>query len=549
MNRFLKNTTFKNAAGWTASGILLALSIFVLLYYITGPSLGYIHSDCTDSLLWSLATAETGDVLAEDFHYAALLPFGAPVWTVPIIAIFGYSVTTYKLSMSVFAVIFVLSAFSMFRAMKWKPIQSAVSAFCVCMLLSGSAKLREIMWEHTIYYSLALLFIMLLLNLCFRLMPCIEKWKLKKTDRKNYIRLVIYAVLLFLLCIGCGTDGMQVLVISAIPVIGAWLAYTVFDDRRLRSRDAVNRYILCGIMMIGIVIGLLLLRCFTQGGKITAGYEDAYSTWSSLDRWEDNAKGILEHYLSLFGISYGLEGPLFSFESVLTILKVFCALVLQICPILLLCRYKTIQHRSSKIVLWTHLATSFVILFGVICGSLSSAEWRLIPMLGTGILCTIVYLRELCISSEVAKRIGVILAALLMCVSLLHAYAICSMPYDEGNDRDHAVIAQMLEEKGYDYGYATFWNCHITRLLSNNAVFTLPIEIIEGDVRIYQHQLRDAWIQPRENQDCFLLLSKGEYDSLQYSDYWIDITGRLPLIDSFEYNDYCVFVFEGNVIQ
>ena len=168
---------FDKVCEWAITGGFLFLAIYVLIYYIAGPSLAVLHSDCTDSLLWSQAMVESGEILTEDFHYAALLPFGSPLWTVPILAICGYTVNAYVLSMSVFAVLFVLAAFSLFCAMKWARPVGAFASFCLSMLLSGSAKLREVMWEHVIYYSLSILLVMVLLNLCLRLLGAAEQRK------------------------------------------------------------------------------------------------------------------------------------------------------------------------------------------------------------------------------------------------------------------------------------------------------------------------------------------------------------------------------------
>ncbi len=548
MNTHAKQLQFPTAIKWAGCGILLLLSFFVLLYYITGPSLGYIHSDCTDSLLWSLASLESGSVLAEDFEYAALLPFGSSLWTVPILAIFGYSVTAYMWSMSVFVVIFILATFSLFRAMKWHLLPSAATTFALCMLLSGSEKLREIMWEHTIYYSLSILLILLLLNLCLRLIPHLDQFKYGYPDRKNNIRIILYSCLLILLCIGCATDGMQVLVISVVPALGAWIAYTLFDNKNtLLSGAALKRYALCGVMLFGVCIGLILLRIITLGGTINAGYENAYSTWSDMEEWSKNATGFLHGYLSLFGVEISSNDAMFSLSSVLDILKMLCALILLICPYLLLVRYQKIQHRSSKILLWAHLILSFVILFAFVCGTLSSANWRLTPLLGSSILATLVYVRELFGSTRVEKRIAIILAAVLICVSLLNAFAICSMPHDYGKERDHAVIAQMLEEKGYDYGYATFWNSHITTLLSDNAVRIMTVETINGNLEKYMYQHLRSWELDREGESSFLMLTQSEFEGIRFGEFWTELNARLPLIDEMEYNGYRIFVFEGNI--
>ena len=129
---------------------LFLLSLGVILYYIIGPSEGYFHSDCTDSILWANAALESGKILAEDFYYAAILPFGSFIWMVPAVALFGLSMPAQILSMSIFAVLFCAVLAFFFRSMKWGWKWTAAAVFSTVLILSGSEKLREIMREHTI---------------------------------------------------------------------------------------------------------------------------------------------------------------------------------------------------------------------------------------------------------------------------------------------------------------------------------------------------------------------------------------------------------------
>ena len=104
---------------------LLAAAIGILIYFISGPALAFFHADCADTLLWAQITVESGEILSEDFYYAGILPFGASLWMVPILKIFGYTMTAQIISMCIFAVVFVLSAYSLFRALKLRPIISS----------------------------------------------------------------------------------------------------------------------------------------------------------------------------------------------------------------------------------------------------------------------------------------------------------------------------------------------------------------------------------------------------------------------------------------
>ncbi len=528
-----------------AAGAVLAATLGILMYYIIGPSVSVFHADCTDSLLWSQIMVETGEILSKEFSYAALLPFGSPLWMVPILRIWGYTMKAQIISMAVFALLFVLSAYSLFRAMKWRAPVSALGTFVLSMLLSGSAKLRELLWGHVIYYSLSILFVMLLLNVVLRLYSCFEQ----TAQGTHRVPKVIYTVLLFLLCVGCATDGAQVLAVSVLPVMGALLATAVTDgENRLLSRESCRRYRLFVLMGIGVCVGLGVLYIITDGGAITAGYENAYSNWSAADKWQENAGKLLSHYLTLFGVSVWGGEPLFSLNSVFVMLRLMCALLLLICPLLLLLRYRKIRRESSKVVLWTHLMLSTVILLGFICGSLSGVNWRLTPLLGSSILATFAYLRELWGSSPVGKRMGVLLSALLVSVSLLNGVSMARMSPDAGSNQAIITLGETLEEKGYTYGYGTFWNSHNITLLTDGGVTVVDVSISEGTVEKRHYQTSPRWYEDREGQETyFLLLTPGEYRSVIGGEYWHALTQRRTVVDKFQCEGYHVVVFDGNI--
>ena len=52
---------------------LLLLSFGIIAYYTVFPSRGAFHSDCTDTLMWALASHEGGSLFNPDFKYACLL--------------------------------------------------------------------------------------------------------------------------------------------------------------------------------------------------------------------------------------------------------------------------------------------------------------------------------------------------------------------------------------------------------------------------------------------------------------------------------------------
>jgi hypothetical protein len=520
---------------------LFLLSLGVILYYIIGPSEGYFHSDCTDSILWANAALESGKILAEDFYYAAILPFGSFIWMVPAVALFGLSMPAQILSMSIFAVLFCAVLAFFFRSMKWGWKWTAAAVFSTVLILSGSEKLREIMWEHTIYYSLGILLVFLLLGLIFRVLD--SPWEKGKRSR-----LVVWSALLFAVCLGCGTDSFQVLAITVVPALGALALYTFFDkETPLISWNNGRKYIIAVIVILGSLMGLAILAVITQFGKIDAYYENSYSLWSSVSSWHENAGNFFEHYFSLLGIE--TPAALFSFASVLTMIKLAGALLLLVCPVVLLFQYRRIRDRYTKIALLAHVLLTAVILFGYICGMLSVAAWRLTPFVGSSAVATLLCIKWLICENEiVGKRIGGLIMAVILAFSLVNVKTIVSIPADYGRDDSIYVTLEELEARGLTYGYATFWNAGRATLLSDSKVKVRNINLSASGISPNRYQSSETWYKDKEGQETyFLMLTESEYTTFKATDMYKELLAYQALLSTFRSGDYYILVLSQNL--
>ena len=86
-----RTLTLKNVLDVVLPLLILALGVGLVLYYIIWPAAGYMTSDCTDSLRWAEATYESGQLVSDNFYYAAILPLGGNLLFLPFVALFGYS--------------------------------------------------------------------------------------------------------------------------------------------------------------------------------------------------------------------------------------------------------------------------------------------------------------------------------------------------------------------------------------------------------------------------------------------------------------------------
>ena len=520
----------------------LLVTLGVTLYYIIGPSVGYFHSDCADSILWANATVESGKIFAEDFHYAALLPFGSTVWMAPVVAIFGLTMRAQIISMVIFALLFIAASVFFFRSMKWSYPWSTAATCFLTLTLSISAKLREIMWEHTIYYSLGILFLLLLLGLLFRLTDA--PW-----EKGKWTKFIVYSVLLFLVCLGCGMDGFQILVITVVPTLGALVLYTLFDgETPLFGKKNSKSYFAAALIIVGTAIGFLVLSALTKAGNIHSDYENSYSLWSDLSAWWNNASRFFERWFSLFGIEIKMS-RLFTKESFLAMIKLLFAAVILVCPWLLLASWRKIRDRYTKIVLLSHVIVTCAILFGFICGVLSDAAWRLTPLVASSTVATLLYLRYLISACGiVGKRIGVLVALVLTVGSLMTVKTIASMPVNYGRDDSIYEVLDALEQRGLDYGYATFWNASRTTLLSDGKVRVRNVNVLQNGISPNRYQSSEAWYKDQEGQESyFLMLTDAEYATFKASAYYGRLTMERQVLSYFQVGGYHIYEFNGNI--
>ena len=531
------------------AAVLLAAACGVLFYFIAFPAWTEFHGDCTDSLLWSKMMIETGSILAEDFAYAAILPFGSPLWMVPVLLIFGYGKAAHVVSMCMFVVLFIGAVYLLLRTLKWRRWGCALGAATVAFLLSATEKLREIMWGHVIYYSLSALLVLWLLNLVVRLWSALPEWK--ATDTRGRVRLILQCVGLFLLSLGCATDGFQVIIISVLPVLCGMIG-TVVTDRRdcLRAKPTLFRMAMGGGMAVGVGLGALVLFWLTKGGEIAADYENAHTMLAPLEEGGENMGRILPNWLSLFGVVIDETKPLTDVQTLLSLVHMAVALTMLVCPFVLFARSLKSDNAPLRLLTWTHLGMTAVNLFAYICGKVSGANWRLVPWAATCVLCTVVLIGELLREHLVPRRMGGLLGLAVGAVAAINAVTMLTWPC---LPNPHEVMAKELIDRGYTRGYASFWQALDTDFFGGDELDVVCIEASTAGIVRRDYQTRECWFDDVEGQETyFVILTGDEYTWVSASHHWKEINRTYEMLDVFDLGDngeYTVFVFNGNIVK
>ena len=510
----------------TAAGLHLSISaafallgVFTVLFYIFGPGIGYMHSDCTDTILWAQASYDSGKWISPYFYYAAQLPFGGNLLMLPLIPIFGVSITTHSLGMTFFLILFTASIFLACRA---AGLSLAYRFDCIgltLLVISSSEKMWEIFWGHVIYYSLGAMF----LFFGFAILISLER-------RYREKKLTWYALALAGLYFMCVTlDGGQMLILVTVPLFAGFFLERFFDaENPINCKENKAFGILAALLAVASLLGLIWLFGILQAH--TAGYADAYSVWSAMNDWPQHLLDLPNAWFRLFGLEINERKPMFSIVSVGYLLRLVSAIVIAILPIGLLIRYKHIKDRPLKIFLWSHLVLTAAIVFAFVFGLLYTANWRLSPIIASGLLLLVFTLYYEIKKRSIAQRLIVLVTVPLALTALLNSAVILGKGFYYNRDKAVYQVAAFLEQNDLTYGYASFWNSQLITLYTGEKVKARNVSFNDVGIQHENYQTSTTWFGPQEGVDrYFVLMSSSEYKTWRNS-----ASGQIELENALE---------------
>lgn len=523
--------------------IVMIISLVNVGYYILFPSRGEFHADSTDTLMWAQATYDSGSILNEEFEYACLLPFGGQWIMVPLIALFGVSMTTQVLGMFIFFLIFIISLFAMLRTMKISLNWSLFTISVVPVMLSCSKKLREIFWGHIIYYSLGMLYAFVGLALIFKVINIIENSKPDPARKKKFI---IFSAILLAWCILAGANQLEILTLFLLPAIGALIAERFFYFEKYSSKkELAANIILIGTVIIGTGIGYLWGNVIA--GDITAPYASGASNLTSTDDWWEHLSRFFPHLAYLLGMENPSGLALSSAEGINAVLRIMISIVLIVVPIITTILYPKIKSRHIRIFILFHWVMTALVMIGYICGGLSSANWRLSPIVCTSVIMVLILAQWIYTQCSNKKRLCVLTLIPVLVISALTVNDIRKMPADYNQHSGLYIVADYLENNNLTYGYATFWNANSLTVISDSKSKVRSIRVSdEGEYSINYYQSQRSWFDDQPNQEnYFLLLNGNEYENIKNNN---NLVLQIPHTEV-NVEGYTILVFNENIIH
>jgi hypothetical protein rflaF_06331 len=547
----------------TVISYFLPIMIFLcvlasVVFYITVGFKSEFHSDCTDTIMWANASHESGHVYDKNFSYACFLPFGINLIMQPLISIFGLSLKAHIMGMLGYLLLLTVFFCLMLKEMHWGLRSICLAASVMLAITVSSQKLREIFWQHTIYYSLGLLFIVIGLYLYFRLQN-LSKKRLKldpkeKKAQRLFLHFLITFVCLAVFVMFTATDGISALSIFAIPFIAAIFA-EAFSDTSNKIFCMKNLKTLAAVAVFGVMIILGIKLNERWIGDMKAGYQDAYSVYSGMNTWIEHIQMLPLAWMRLFGVEDMTNKPLFEKESILNLIRIAASVILAVMPVIATCYYskikKTKDAQPMRIWIWIHWASSAIVLVGYICGLLSSADWRLTPIIGTSLMLSIIFVRYTAVSKISSGRIIALLSIPVIFVSLVNVYGLVKISNKDHKKENYLFgLTELIEDAGLSYGYATFWNANAITLISDSKVKVRDVNINEYGVSKRLYQSSSEWYKDQPGQDkYFLLLNSYEYNVISTADSSLIENATQNLSAFVNGTEYRILVFDYNIVS
>lgn len=516
--------------------VLPVAAVGAVLYYIFIVSLAEFHADFTDTILWADATARSGHLYADSFHYACLLPFGGNLAMLPFVKIFGLTMRAQMWGMTVFFFLFALALLWLLSRLEWKWAEICIGLSAFLALTLSSTKLREIWWGHVIYYSLGIFCLVVGCALLFSIRPG------KQNAKRNILWLLLTALFT---CIA-SANGLSAVVIFSVPMFGAVVVDRFFDDqRKLFARENLPAWIEAAVLLFSSLAGVVLGKLLA--GDVKQGYADAYSNWEALSKVMEHLQSLPMAWMNLFGVTDLTGKPLASVASVGNLLRIAVGAVVALTPVAAFFLYKKLDRRE-RVLLWSHVAVTGIVLAGWVFGALSSAQWRLVPPMATAILVTLMVLRRCVPRKDLPGRAAILVSIPLALLCLVNVAGILSKPSDGYLNNLSYQLASGIEEKGYSVGYGTFWNANDLTLISDGRVRTAAVTVTEeGNVIKYAYQTDDAWYEDVPAQkEYFLLLNASELEQVRARDTLIRKAVRQEQVET-DYGAYTLLIFDHNI--
>ena len=528
----LKKMISNEKIRWFSSMFLFIGTLAVMVIFIFGAANRYISSESSDTLFWAQASYESKSLINPDFCYPTILPLGGHLLMVPFIALFGLGISAQSWGMLVFMLLFIGSLLFFFRSFRMKYSHAFFFTSFLILMTLISPTMQTFFYLHVLYYSQGLAYLFVGLGILIRTQNALSQEKNKKA-------LTLFMVLSAFMML-TAINGEMTLAIFTVPLLGAYALEHFFSNevQTLRSKQERQFWMQIIVLFAFVLIGLVIRTLLCAGQ--TQNYSDRLTSFSIPDDWSQHLNNLLWFWMAQLTQTLG-EMKILSKTGILTALQILGGITFAIVPLLALIQYRSFREKWERLAILSHWVMTGIIMFIYTFGVYGGTGWRLIPIIFTSILVTVVYLcHVLATASFPWKRIAGLVAVVLAFNALWSGVNILKLPSDYRTANLYG-LAEFLEKNNLSFGYSSYNYANSTTVYSNEKIKVRSVSLDTQEITPTYYLVNRKWYQ-EAHDSCFLLMTHAEYKL--YSE--VVPAGYTDLLF---YGDDRIFVYDHNIIK
>lgn len=502
-----------------AAMVLAFVTIFlVILFFALYPD-NLMHSDMAAEVILSKLLSKEGGILAADWYYSTEIRI---VYTQLVMTPLFWFLSDYGTVKLLSIILFnlLLAVVFYFTAKEFNLKGGCLYLAMALLMAPLSNEYLDMMFLGNFYTS-QVICTYLVLKFFFRQMPEKTKWK--------WLKMGILAIGALIL----GLSGLRYLASLYLPLIAAVCFSYGFDRKEQREKGLFGKFALSAGLTLFAGVGFLVNKFILAANYSFDSQAVSFVPLSDVpERFLDSVRLMLE----LFG--YREIGVVTGLGIVNAVKFLFFVFVVYVVCYLTKHRYKILDDKQRLLLYYFYglfLLNWYMLVFTDVL--LQYRYW--IPVYVIAVLLAGIYLGQAKEKTEWFKP-AVAALSVLAVLSSLYGELWQDTKYNDCEKR-YGYMA-FLEEQGYTFGYATFWNSSVTEYLSNGEIEVGHLGGKDGVSAPYE------WLSPKYYYEegyhqgkTFLLLAKTEEPALFNG----DITIMQDSVKVYEDEYYVVYEGEG----
>ncbi len=515
--------------------ILMATALFTVIHFIWSDLyIAEFDADNAETVLWAREILDTGKLIDPDFPwFGQLIPVGGNLFFVPFVKAFGVGVLALRAGYTVIAVLFAALLVLALRACLNSWELSMIGSGLILLLMTATEITRDIIWAHSVYYSVAIFFILM----------CIGSLGLYLRGKRT-----LGGILFFLSALLCSINGKYVLLYTALPFAAALFLESMNQDRPSEGFMKGPLLLICAAIVCGV--GLNTLICF----GIELPYSDQYTQISPASQWIENLRLLPECWLEI-SLDLPKEGvPALSSVGIKLVLRLGSALVLSVLPFFSFVTLQDTKSRLARIVILYHWILCALVLFMFVFGTISDyGAHRLVPLWFSCLLVDWLTMVWMLKKKAYLQTVGAASVCLMALFAGMTAVSVTRKPADLSGWYGNDSIYNVLERHGLTHGYTTNpWYVNSVTVLSESRIKVLSITITEDGFEIPAFSTKESWYKDTSTKEKTFLICL-ERQLLQQTPWLADeaveilrATQYTPFYDLTE--GYFIVVYDHDII-